>query len=287
MSTLFGHVKGSFTGAATDRPGFLRKAHKGLLFLDEVGELGLDEQAMLLRAIEQRTFYPVGSDKAVASDFQLIAGTNRDLGARVRDGKFREDLLARIDLWTFHLPGLAERREDIAPNLDYELEKAGRALSRKVTMSTEARAAYLKFALGERAIWSGNFRDLNASVTRMATLCAGGRIDEETVAEEQTRLVRSWSGKSSGGSTDGGRGHDRVIHMVGSVAAEAMDRFDRVQLEDVLSVCAGAKSLSDAGRVLFAGSRARKASVNDADRLRKYLARFDLDFATVSEGLSE
>lgn len=285
MSTLFGHVKGSFTGAATDRPGFLRKAHRGLLFLDEVGELGLDEQAMLLRAIEQRTFYPVGSDKPVSSDFQLIAGTNRDLGARVREGKFREDLLARIDLWTFHLPGLAERREDIAPNLDYELERAGRALGRKVTMSTEARAAYLKFALSERSLWSGNFRDLNASVTRMATLSTGGRIDEETVEEECRRLTRSWSGKA--GSSAGGGARDRVTHLVGSVAADAMDRFDRVQLEDVLAVCGGAKSLSDAGRVLFAGSRARKASVNDADRLRKYLARFELDFATVSEGLAD
>ena len=78
-----------------------------------------------------------------------------------------------------------------------------------------------------------------------------------------------------------------MTRMVGSVAAEGLDRFDRVQLEDVLAVCAGAKSLSDAGRLLFAGSRAKKASVNDADRLRKYLARFDLDFATIGEGLAE
>jgi transcriptional regulatory protein RtcR len=281
MSTLFGHVKGAFTGAMTDRPGFLRKAHKGLLFLDEVGELGLDEQAMLLRAIEQRTFYPVGSDKPVSSDFQLIAGTNRDLGARVRDGKFREDLLARIDLWTFSLPSLVERREDLAPNLDFELDKAGRSLARKVTMSKEARSAYLRFALDERSVWSGNFRDLNASVTRMATLAQGGRIDEETVAEETARLDRSWGAKSTSGLTKGLRG-DRVGRVLGAEAAAALDRFDRVQLEDVLAVCAGAKSLSDAGRVLFAGSRAKKASVNDADRLRKYLARFELDFATVS-----
>ncbi|MEL6180745.1 MAG: RNA repair transcriptional activator RtcR family protein, partial [Myxococcota bacterium] len=101
MSTLFGHIKGAFTGAQRDRPGLLRAADGGLLFLDEIGELGLDEQAMLLRAIESGVFMPMGSDKEVESDFQLIAGTNRDLGARVREGDFREDLLARINLWTF------------------------------------------------------------------------------------------------------------------------------------------------------------------------------------------
>ena len=101
MSTLFGHVRGAYTGAAEARGGMLRKADKGVLFLDEIGELGLDEQAMLLRAIEDKIFFPVGADKEVHSDFQLIAGTNRDLTVRVASGRFREDLLARINLWTF------------------------------------------------------------------------------------------------------------------------------------------------------------------------------------------
>ena len=127
MSALFGHVKGAFTGAMRDRPGLLRGANGGLLFLDEMAELGLDEQAMLLRALEEKRFLPLGGDREIASDFQLIAGTNRDLAEAVRTGRFREDLLARIDLWTFRLPGLAERREDIAPNLDYELEQFGAA----------------------------------------------------------------------------------------------------------------------------------------------------------------
>jgi Sigma54-dependent transcription regulator containing an AAA-type ATPase domain and a DNA-binding domain len=121
MSALFGHVKGAFTGAEKDRIGLLRNADGGLLFLDEIGELGLDEQTMLLRAIEEKRFFPYGSNTEVQSDFQLITGTNRDLTADVRQGKFREDLLARINLWTFRLPGLVERREDIAPNIDYEL----------------------------------------------------------------------------------------------------------------------------------------------------------------------
>ena len=105
MSTLFGHVRGSFTGALRDRPGLLRAADGGVLFLDEVGELGPDEQAALLRAIEEKQFLPLGADREVRSDFQLIAGTNADLAAAVRVGRFREDLLARINMWTFRLPG--------------------------------------------------------------------------------------------------------------------------------------------------------------------------------------
>ena len=88
MSTLFGHVKGAFTGAITSRAGLLKAADGGVLFLDEIGELGMDEQAMLLRAIEEKTFTPVGSDKPSRSDFQLIAGTNRDLSGEVAKGVF-------------------------------------------------------------------------------------------------------------------------------------------------------------------------------------------------------
>ena len=90
-------------------PGLLRAADGGVLFLDEIGELGTDEQAMLLRAIEEKQFLPLGADREVRSDFQLIAGTNADLPAAVARGRFREDLLARINLWTFRLPGLRER----------------------------------------------------------------------------------------------------------------------------------------------------------------------------------
>ncbi len=97
MSALFGHKRGAFTGAQSDRAGLLKEADGGLVFLDEIGELGLDEQAMLLRALEEKTFLPLGSDKPVKSDFQLIAGTNRDLRASVSEKRFREDLLARIN----------------------------------------------------------------------------------------------------------------------------------------------------------------------------------------------
>lgn len=277
MSALFGHVKGAYTGAAGDRAGLLRSAHRGLLFLDEIGELGLDEQAMLLRALEEKRFLPVGSDKEVESDFQLIAGTNRDLHEAVQRGRFRDDLLARLNLWTYRLPGLAERAEDIEPNLDFELERWSREQHQRVTFNREARERYLRYATSAEAAWSGNFRDLGASVMRMATLANAGRIQTAQVEEEIERLRRLWHS---------GRPASPLQALLGERWDE-LDRFDRVQLEDVVRACARAKSLSQAGRELFAVSRSQRASTNDADRLRKYLARFELDWDQLRAAATE
>ena len=277
MAALFGHVRGAYTGAVKDRPGLLRAGDKGVVFLDEIGELGLDEQAMLLRALEERRFLPVGSDREVRSDFQLIAGTNRDLVDDAAAGRFREDLLARIDTWTFRLPGLAERREDIAPNLDYELERVARDEGRRVRFNREARARYLAFAHDPASTWSRNFRDLGASVRRMSTLAEGGRITEDLVEEELRRLRRAWRG-----SRARDRPWERILdEVLDEESRDGLDHFDAVQLAEVIRVCRAQPSISAAGRALFAESRKRRKSVNDADRLRKYLARFELTFETV------
>ena len=276
MSALFGHVKGAFTGAAADRPGLLRAADGGILLLDEIGELGLDEQAMILRAIEDKRFLPVGSDKERESDFQLIAGTNRDLARAVEAGRFREDLLARLNLWTFALPGLKERREDIEPNLDYELARHARTTGEAVTFNKEGRQRYLRFATSPDAAWPANFRDLGASVTRMATLAPSGRINEEIASEEIERLTTAWTRRA--GDPDA----DVLMLVLGADRLAAIDLFDRAQLAAVVRVCRESKSLSAAGRTLFAVSRAAKSSTNDADRLKKYLARFGLGWDQVS-----
>jgi transcriptional regulatory protein RtcR len=282
MSSLFGHVKGAFTGAVGERPGFLRKADGGVLFLDEIGELGLDEQAMLLHAIEEKVFYPVGSDREVKSDFQLIAGTNRDLASRVNEGKFREDLLARINLWTFKLPGLRERIEDVEPNLAHELDKVTDLIGTRVTFSREARDRFVAFAMAPDAIWTGNFRDFNAAVTRMATLAEGGRITKAHVEEEVTRLRDRWDASAPSQRMEtSSASYVRVQQVLGDEAADALDLFDRAQLEVVIEVCKNVRSLSEAGRTLFAQSRQQKSSSNDADRLRKYLARFGLSWERV------
>ncbi len=275
MSALFGHTRGAFTGAVQDRPGLLRAAGGGLLFLDEIAELGPDEQAMLLRALEEKRFLPVGSDKESHSDFQLIAGTNRDLPLAVAEGRFREDLLARINLWTFQLPALRDRREDIEPNVSFELEQFARVNGTMVTFNKEARERFLNFATGPDARWTGNFRDLNAAITRMATFAAGGRITADIVDSEMARLRSHWS--MAGVDQSG----DDLESIVGKTAYGELDPFDRVQLGEVLRVCHDSRNLSDAGRQLFAVSRTKKGTTNDADRLRKYLARFGLDWSRI------
>lgn len=275
MSALFGHVKGAFTGAQSERPGLLRAADRGLLFLDEIGELGLDEQAMLLKAIEEKRFFPFGSDREASSDFQLIAGTHRDLRQWVAEGRFREDLYARINLWTFDLPGLAARPEDIEPNLAFELRRYAEENGEQVRFNSEARQRYLAFAASREARWPGNFRELSASVARMATLADAGRITEETVADEIARLRRAWSAGEQDGIVDAAR-------QVLGEKADALDSFDRTQLNGVIEICRQSDSLSEAGRKLFAVSRRAKKQANDADRLRKYLLRFELTWEEVA-----
>ena len=272
MSALFGHKKGAFTGAVSDRAGLLKAADGGILFLDEIGELGSDEQAMLLRAVEEKRFLPLGSDREEGSSFQLICGTNRDLNAEVAAGRFRSDLLARIDLWSFELPGLAERREDIEPNLEYELNRYAEKSGKRVTFNREARKRFLEFALAPGNAWPGNFRDLNAMVTRMATLASGGRIDLETVNREIARA----SVRHPDAEPDAG-----FASLLGADYAVRYDLFDLAQLKKVVEICRQSKTLAEAGKKLFAVSRRNKSSSNDSDRLSKYLARFGLDFRTL------
>lgn len=275
MSALFGHVKGAFTGATTDRPGLLKAANGGVLFLDEIGELGLDEQAMILRAIEEKRFLPVGADKDATSDFQLIAGTNRNLQTDVAGGRFREDLLARLNLWIFRLPGLKERREDIEPNLTYELQRYAEASGDTITFNKEARVRYLGFATSPEALWLANFRDLGASVTRMGTLALAGRITEAIVMEEIERLKGRWRRDEANSDAM------EIERLVGQGRLEDIDLFDQAQLATVIRTCRSSRSMSEAGRKLFAVSRLAKASSNDADRLKKYLGRYGIAWSDI------
>lgn len=275
MSALFGHVKGAFTGALTARMGLLREADKGLLFLDEIGELGLDEQAMLLRAIEEKIFMPFGGDQVVSSDFQLIAGTHRNLFEQVRQGMFREDLLARINLWTYELPSLKDRIEDLEPNIEHELQKFTRTAGHKVNFNKGARELYLRYANSADALWRANFRDLNSSITRMATLAEGGRITETIVEGEIARLQQAWNGFQNHLNVQ----QDALAGLLSHEQINELDLFDRLQLSEVIKVCRSSRSLAEAGRVLFNASREKKTSSNDSHRVKQYLQKFGLNFS--------
>lgn len=273
-SALFGHRKGAFSGAGADHTGFLKEADGGIVFLDEIGELPMEAQAMLLKAVEEKTFRPLGAAKDERSDFQLICGTNRRLDD---PATFRQDLLARIDLWHFELPGLADRREDIEPNLDYELDRFSRETGKRVSFNKEARKRFLAFALDPANTWDGNFRDLNAMVVRMSTLADGGRITTDLVEEEIARFNR-WANRASGIPAAAAGSEVDLAALLGKGYESRFDAVDLVQLAYVVSVCRRSDSMADAARQLYAVSIKAKRSTNNTDRLSKYLARFGLKF---------
>ncbi|WP_448980599.1 RNA repair transcriptional activator RtcR [Neisseria sicca] len=280
-SALFGHKKGAFTGAAEKREGYLKTADGGVLFLDEIGELGLDEQAMLLKAIEEKHFYPVGSDKEVQSSFQLIAGTNRDLRREIRAGRFREDLFARINIWNYPLPALADRREDIEPNIEHQLALASQELGRATRFNKEALSAYLAFAHSNEARWRGNFRDLAASIMRLATLAPQGRIQAEQVAAEIERLKWLWAEEADSDDLLHKGSSEKADNYPDKIDWENLDLFDRLQLQNVIDECRKHQNMAQAGRVLFHVSRNSRAKTNDSDRLRKYLQKFGLEWGDI------
>lgn len=272
MSTLFGHKKGAFTGAMESRDGMLKKANGGMLFLDEIGELAEDVQAMLLHALEDKSFFPVGADKAVNSDFELIVGTNRDLNECVELGLFRADLLARINTWTFTLPGLSERREDIEPNLDFELAKLSEKDQVHYQFVGGARHAYLSFARSEQAIWAGNFRDLVSSVERMVTLSDNGVITLDLVEDEIGMLTALWSAR---GKPHAAHATEDLVEQV--LPGNSLNDFERGQLLAVLKHCRAASSNADLGRRVYG----KDVGKNPSQRARDFLASHGLSLDEV------
>jgi transcriptional regulatory protein RtcR len=264
-SELFGHKKGSFTGATEDRQGLLLQADKGLLFIDEIGNLSMNAQAKLLKVIEDKKIRPVGGEykkDIKESDFQLICATNKDLAEEVKAGRFRDDLLSRFDVLTFELPELRERKEDIGPYIkEYWLKEKQKNDKKQIHYDFAQKAwdLYTKFAQSSEASWETNFRALNSSLERMcieAKIKGSYNIDADIVKKEIENLKGKWGASTS---------RDPRI-------PEDMDPVKRVQLEYVLKVCDESDTIAAASRKLYASSLSRKKSSNDSDRLRKYLA---------------
>jgi two-component system NtrC family response regulator len=173
-SELFGHVKGAFTGAISNRKGRFQTAAKGTLFLDEIGELKMDMQAKLLRAIQEREVEPVGSDRTEKIDVRIIAATNKDLSEEVASGNFREDLYYRLSVIPLHIPPLRERPEDIPALANHFLKKL--SAPRGVKFSNEVMSVMKKYE------WPGNIRELQNSVERSLILRKDKIIEPDDIS---------------------------------------------------------------------------------------------------------
>ena len=171
-SELFGHVRGAFTGATADKAGRFEAAHGGTIFLDEIGDVAPGVQAKLLRVLQQREFERVGSNRPVKVDVRVVAATNQDLEAAVRDKGFREDLYFRLNVVPIHIPPLRERREDIAPLAEVFLKKYAAENEKPVRgLTREARHALLTYE------YPGNVRELENAMERAVVLARGEVID--------------------------------------------------------------------------------------------------------------
>ena len=163
-SELFGHVKGAFTGASSNRDGLLVSANGGTVFLDEIGELPTDLQAKLLRAIQEKEIRPVGSTRRLPINVRILAATNRDLDVAVQNGTFRRDLYFRLNVLTLRVPPLRERKQDIPVLIGHFLERINRGGNLERTISDDALRALLNYD------WPGNVRELENCLDRICTI---------------------------------------------------------------------------------------------------------------------
>jgi DNA-binding NtrC family response regulator len=182
-SELFGHIRGSFTGAEKARTGKFRAAEGGTLFLDEVGDLSLDMQARLLKAIEDRVVIPVGSDEPLSADTRIIAATNRELPQLIQEGRFRRDLYERLKVVVIMLPPLRERREDIRPLAQRFITFWNKQYSEQRFLTEDA------LVLLESYSWPGNVRELQNAIRSAACSSASAALGPESLSEEIVRAT--------------------------------------------------------------------------------------------------
>jgi transcriptional regulator with PAS, ATPase and Fis domain len=180
-SELFGHEKGAFTGATKFKPGKFDMANEGTLFLDEIGDMPLNLQSKILRAIQEKEFYRVGGSNTIKVDVRFIASTNQNLEKLVQEGKFREDLYYRLNVFTLHLPPLRERKEDLPLLVDYFLQN----LSKKVEISSVALQMIMAYT------WPGNIRELKNVIESAAVIAEDGFIEPAQLPGQITAAVNT------------------------------------------------------------------------------------------------
>ena len=217
-STLFGHVKGAFTSAVVAKRGLFEVADQGTIFFDEIGTVGVETQAKLLRVIQEREFMRLGGTETIKVDVRILAATNDDLRRLVQEGKFREDLFYRLNVITLRLPSLRERREDIPLLLDHFLTKFARENGRgELHFTPDA----LKFLMDYD--WPGNVRELENAVERAVVLSSGPTLEASLLPEQIS------ANGSHGGSLTG------LHELAGRSLFEMAENYERHLILEMLS----------------------------------------------------
>ena len=182
-SEFFGHIKGSFTGAISDKQGLFYAADGGTLFLDEVAELPQHMQVKLLRAIQEKVFRPIGSQTEISVDVRILSATNYDLSDQVSKGLFRQDLFYRINVIELNIPPLRERSDDIRLLIDHILEKMSSGFKNKIKLTKDAEKLLRTYH------FPGNVRELENILERAATLCTNNVIDTDDIQLQKKTKV--------------------------------------------------------------------------------------------------
>jgi Nif-specific regulatory protein len=233
-SELFGHERGAFTGAVAQKKGKFELADGGTIFLDEIGDLAGNLQAKLLRVLQEREFQRVGGTKDVRCDVRVIAATNRDLHAAIRDGSFREDLYYRLNVVSVTIPPLRERSEELATLVDFFLERYRRETNRPPLRLSDAALELLR-----RYRWPGNVRELENAIERAVVLSSEDLLEERMFPPEiregapGPRGERSASG-ASGSSGDGDGEIDAALAL-----GDAVDLFKQARIRQALDATGG------------------------------------------------
>ncbi|MEL1255027.1 sigma-54 dependent transcriptional regulator [Flavobacterium sp. DGU38] len=205
-SEFFGHLKGSFTGAISDKTGYFEAANGGTIFLDEIGNLSYENQIQLLRALQERKIKPVGSNKEINVDIRIITATNEDLREAVKNGDFREDLYHRINEFSIQSPSLTDRGEDLMVFADYFLEKANQQLNKDIIgFSPEVVAIFQKYS------WPGNLRELQNCIKRATLLSQGDFIESDVLPIE---FFQSEKRENSGSFSLSDNEKEAIIHAL-------------------------------------------------------------------------
>jgi two-component system NtrC family response regulator len=217
-SELFGHEKGSFTGAISRKIGKFELANKGTIFLDEIGELSLNLQAKLLRFLQERVIERVGGNELINLDVRIISATNSNLEEEIKKGGFREDLYYRLSVVTIHLPSLRERGEDILLLANYFLEKSSQKLGKKKKFSKKTLRTIMNYS------WPGNIRELENRIERAVILSENIYIEPEELGIDEKGL--------------------RMQGLSGLTLKEARESLEKMLVEDALEKSQGNISLA-------------------------------------------